>query len=160
MKLKFPKQVRINKFPNAAGYIEVKTIEHPICGSIRTYLHRLILIEELGRPLTRREQVHHLNGDPADNRRENLLYCRTQKEHLEHHPRPCPPERAAKISASKKGKPQPWAREIAMRMRGKKRSQEFKEKVSLGMKEYCAGLPPGEMARRAMNKKSKGRSEK
>ena len=34
--------------------------------------HRLIMEEYLGRPLTREETVHHINGDRADNRLENL----------------------------------------------------------------------------------------
>jgi hypothetical protein len=42
--------------------------------------HRLLMSEAIGRRLGHDEFVHHLNGDPSDNRIENLFLC-SPKEH-------------------------------------------------------------------------------
>lgn len=44
--------------------------------------HRLVMEDLLGRFLTRKEVVHHRNGDTLDNRPENLQLFRSNGEHL------------------------------------------------------------------------------
>ena len=51
--------------------------------------HRAIMEEYLGRKLTNKEVVHHINGDPRDNRIENLVVL-TYSEHSEIHLRKHP----------------------------------------------------------------------
>jgi uncharacterized protein YlaI len=54
--------------------------------------HRLVVAQAIGRPLLRTEVVHHVNGNPADNRLENLELFATNKDHklYEHHGSPAP----------------------------------------------------------------------
>lgn len=43
--------------------------------------HRLVMARHLGRPLTRKKVVHHINHDPLDNRLENLMLFPNGSEH-------------------------------------------------------------------------------
>lgn len=55
------------------------------------YRYRAVAEEMLGRPLRPGEQVHHINGDPTDDRPENLEVL-SAKEHAARHPeKPNPP---------------------------------------------------------------------
>jgi hypothetical protein len=46
--------------------------------------HRIVVEASLGRFLTRDEVVHHKNGDPQDNRLENLVVFGSNADHLRH----------------------------------------------------------------------------
>lgn len=59
--------------------------DHPKANGVGYVLeHRLIVEAQLGRYLRDDEIVHHVNGDPADNRPENLAVM-SQSEHVSLH---------------------------------------------------------------------------
>lgn len=54
--------------------------------------HRLVVARILGRCLTRREVVHHIDFDPRNNHPSNLMLFACQRDHklFEHHGSPAP----------------------------------------------------------------------
>jgi hypothetical protein len=64
---------RFEKIVDDHGYVQVPDPSHPNARkSKRVPEHRLVMSQFLGRPLHKNENVHHKNGDRADNRIENL----------------------------------------------------------------------------------------
>jgi len=51
----------------------------------RVYEHRWLMEQHLGRPLKRNEHVHHINGNPTDNRIENLQIVSASEHGKIHH---------------------------------------------------------------------------
>lgn len=51
----------------------------------RVYVHRLVVERVLGRELLSTETVHHINGNPGDNRLDNLIVFSSQSAHMFYH---------------------------------------------------------------------------
>lgn len=73
-----------------AGYVTVAApADYPFPQSVnatnRIREHRMVMELHLGRALARSEVVHHVNGDRADNRIENLELHGSHSEHMSEH---------------------------------------------------------------------------
>lgn len=68
---------------NPKGYRYIRILNHPMALS-NGYVaeHRYVVSTSLGRPLTRFEHIHHLNGIKSDNRLENLELLNAQTHSL------------------------------------------------------------------------------
>ena len=67
-------------------YIIIFNPSHPFCdkkGYVRK--HRLVMEKHLGRYLTKKEVVHHINGNPSDNKLSNLILFPNNAKHRESH---------------------------------------------------------------------------
>ena len=71
---------------HSQGYIYIYMPEHKNCDCAGYMLeHRVIIENNIGRLLTKKECVHHINGIKDDNRTENLILLRSSAEHLKEH---------------------------------------------------------------------------
>ena len=64
---------------DANGYIRVKHRGRWL------FEHRLVMAEKIGRPVRRGEIVHHIDGNPLNNKIRNLVLCKSVRDHLDTH---------------------------------------------------------------------------
>ena len=74
------------KMTNKEGYILIYLPNHPKTNS-KGYVseHRLVVEKKLGRPLERKEVVHHIDFNPSNNQIENLMLFSSQSKHMSFH---------------------------------------------------------------------------
>ena len=74
------------KRTTAQGYIELKSPDHPFKNK-QGYVpeHRLVAEKVLGRFLTKREIIHHIDENPLNNRPENLYLFSVRWAHAVYH---------------------------------------------------------------------------
>ena len=72
----------------ANGYVMILRRGHPRA-TVRGYVYEHVLVAEqaLGKQLPGGAVIHHVNGDPTDNRSENLVICQGQGYHMGIHKR-------------------------------------------------------------------------
>jgi hypothetical protein len=130
------------------GYVHLP--DHPFASKDHYVMeHRYVMEQHLGRYLTKKEVVHHINENKSDNRLENLELFPTRGAHLHtRHEFVHTPEMNEKTSIRLRGeKNHNWGKPLSeerkkrqsIAMTGRHPSEETKKKLSEAMKKRVLG---------------------
>lgn len=75
------------RYTDARGYVHVYAPDHPRANGNHVLEHLLVAERALGRPIPLKCHVHHVNGNPSDNRPHNLVICEDMSYHMLLHKR-------------------------------------------------------------------------
>lgn len=74
------------KYFDASGYVVLFMPNHPFCGIKGTVLeHRFVMECKIGRYLTEKEVVHHIDFNKQNNEPSNLMLFKNNSEHIKFH---------------------------------------------------------------------------
>lgn len=149
---KYPSQIRKRTFcsrdcfhehwtENATGWINSDGYRVVCKNGKDIFEHRLVMETILGRPLTKDEIVHHINGNRAQNHPENLQLMKRNRHTSLHNTgksrkgqkrEPLSEETKRKISIAKMGKPlsQEHKNKIAKAMRKARKDKFWSSKIN------------------------------
>jgi hypothetical protein len=116
------------------GYILVYSPHHPYANKNFVLEHRLVMEKYLGRYITPKELVHHINGKQDDNRIENLELTTLIKHGKFHSKLYWTPEKKKLKSREVKLKIKKGVNKFNYSWLGKKHTEETKEKIRLANK--------------------------
>lgn len=75
----------LGRWKNSDGYILISLPTHPFAKKGYVQEHRLVVEEKIGRYLTEKEVVHHLDGNRTNNKIENLMLFKNNSDHIKFH---------------------------------------------------------------------------
>ena len=67
------------------GYVRILKLNHYYCKNGWVLEHRVVVEDYIKRALDRKEVVHHLDENKTNNKIENLMIFKNQKEHMKWH---------------------------------------------------------------------------
>ena len=116
----------------------------------RYILHRIVALKYIPNP-EHKPEVDHIDGDPKNNRAENLRWVTRQENEMN-------PITRQRISKANKGRDlgDGWRKNVSQALKGKKKSEETKRKLSESLR---AAFKDGKVSRQPVSRTDKATGE-